>query len=139
MGHPERILDFGYRAEHVVTQAAKKITEQFYGTAPKYAYFVGCSQGGHHGMMEAQRFPEDYDGIIAGAPVYSWTDEMVDQAWNVHALQHIPSHALSKEKLAVLDKSVTKAWGLTGLLLIRGSARSILPRSSVAAPAQASA
>jgi Tannase and feruloyl esterase len=109
LGHPERVIDFGYRAEHVVTQAGKDLTKWFYGQAPKYSYFFGCSQGGHHGLMEAQRFPEDYDGIIAGAPVYSWTNEMVDQAWNVRSLQQIPSHALSKEALALLDKSVTKA------------------------------
>jgi len=108
-GHPERIVDFGYRAEHVVTQAAKELTRDFYGRAPQYSYFVGCSQGGHHAMTEAQRFPEDYDGIIAGAPVYSWTDEMVDQAWNVRALRQIPSHSLPKEKLALLAKSVTQA------------------------------
>lgn len=108
-GHPERIVDFGYRAEHVVTQAAKELTRDFYGRAPQYSYFVGCSQGGHHAMTEAQRFPEDYDGIIAGAPVYSWTDEMVDQAWNVRALRQIPSHSLPKEKLALLAKSVTRA------------------------------
>lgn len=111
LGHPERVVDFGYRAEHVVTQAAKDLTKQFYGRAPHYSYFVGCSQGGHHGLTEAQRFPEDYDGIVAGAPVYSWTDEMVDQAWNVHALQQIPSHSLSKQKLALLAKSVGKGCG----------------------------
>jgi feruloyl esterase len=60
-------------------------------------------------MNEAQRFPNDYDGIIAGSPVYSWTDEMVDQAWNASALQQIPAHALSKDKIALLAKSVTKA------------------------------
>ena len=111
LDHPERIVDFGYRAEHVVTQAAKELTEHFYGRAPRHSYFVGCSQGGHHALTEAQRFPEDYDGIVAGAPVYSWTNEMVDQAWNVQALQQIPAKALSKEKLALLAKSVTKACG----------------------------
>jgi len=108
-GRPERIVDFGYRAEHVVTQAAKELTRDFYGRAPQYSYFVGCSQGGHHAMTEAQRFPEDYDGIIAGAPVYSWTDEMVNQAWNDRALEQIPSHALSKDKLAAIAKAVTNA------------------------------
>lgn len=107
-GHPERVVDFGYRAEHAVTQAAKELTRDFYGRTPQHAYFVGCSQGGHHGLMEAQRFPEDYDGIVAGSPVYNWTDEMVNQAWNARALQQIPAHALLKEKLALLAKSVLK-------------------------------
>ena len=83
--HPERIIDFGHRAQHLATQAAKTLTQRFYGRPPRYSYFVGCSQGGHHGLMEAQRFPEDYDGIIAGAPVYDWVAEMTEQAWNVRA------------------------------------------------------
>src|ERR1035438_3824703 len=61
MGQPERVVDFGYRAQHMVTQAAKTLTERFYGRAPRHSYFVGCSQGGHHALTEAQRFPEDYD------------------------------------------------------------------------------
>lgn len=111
LGRPERIVDFGYRAEHLVTQAAKNLTQQFYQRVPQHSYFVGCSQGGQHAMMEAQRFPEDYDGIIAGAPVYSWTDEMVDQAWNVRALQLTPTHVLSKEKTALISVAVQSACG----------------------------
>ena len=109
--HPERVTDFGYRAQHLVTQAAKTLTQRFYGRAPQHAYFVGCSQGGHHGLMEAQRFPEDYDGIIAGAPVYDWVGEMTEQAWNVRALQQTPAGALSAEKLQLLHRAVIKACG----------------------------
>ena len=111
MGQPERVIDFGYRAEHTVTQAAKTLTEHFYGRAPRRSYFVGCSQGGHHGLMEAQRFPEDYDGILAGAPGYSWTGEMAGQAWNVQALQQTSTGALPPQKLQLLQQSVTKACG----------------------------
>lgn len=111
MGQPERVVDFGYRAEHMVTQAAKMLTELFYGHAPRHSYFVGCSQGGHHALTEAQRFPEDYDGIIAGSPVYSWTGEMAGQAWNAHALQQTTTGALPVQKLQVLQQAVTKACG----------------------------
>ena len=117
LGQPERVIDFGYRAEHTVTQAAKELTRRFYGRAPRHSYFVGCSQGGHHAMMEAQRFPEDYDGIIAGAPVYSWTGEMTEQTWNVRALQRTPTGALPVPKLQLLYESVIKACaGVDGLI-----------------------
>jgi feruloyl esterase len=111
MGQPERVIDFGYRAEHTVTQAAKTLTQRFYGRAPQHSYFVGCSQGGHHGLMEAQLFPEDYDGIVAGSPDYSLTGEMAGQAWNVRALQQTTTSALPVQKLQLLQQSVTKACG----------------------------
>lgn len=110
-GHPERLTDFGYRAEHLATVAAKSLTARFYGRQPRHSYFIGCSQGGHHGMMEAQRFPEDYDGIIAGAPVYDWVGEMTEQAWNARALEQTPAGALSKEKLQLLHHAVVRACG----------------------------
>ena len=66
LGQTERVIDFGYRAEHTVTLAAKTLTDRFYGRVPRHSHFVGCSQGGHHGLMEAQRLPEDYDGIVCG-------------------------------------------------------------------------
>jgi feruloyl esterase len=115
--HPERVIDFGYRAEHTVTQAAKALTERFYERAPRHSYFVGCSQGGHHALMEAERFPEDYDGIIAGAPSYSWSGEMTGQAWNVRALQRTPTGALPVQELQLLHEAVVKACaGADGLV-----------------------
>ena len=67
LGHPERFVDFAWRSEHEMTVSAKAIITAFYGTAPRFAYWNGCSTGGRQGLMEAQRFPGDYDGIIAGA------------------------------------------------------------------------
>jgi feruloyl esterase len=72
-GHPERVRDYGWRGIHVTTVVAKKLIAAYYGRAPDHSYFIGCSNGGRQGLMEAWRFPEDYDGIIAGAPVASFT------------------------------------------------------------------
>src|SRR5580700_1606998 len=73
IGHPELVVDFGYRAIHEMTVAAKKVIETFYGTGPRLSYFNGCSTGGRQGLMEAQRFPDDYNGIVAGDPVNFYT------------------------------------------------------------------
>ena len=73
LGHPEKIVDFGYRAIHETADKAKAIIHAFYGDAPSRSYFSSCSNGGRQALMEAQRFPADYDGIIAGAPANYWT------------------------------------------------------------------
>ena len=65
---PIKRADFAYRAQHLTAQAAKALIAEFYGQAEKYAYFNGCSDGGREALMEAQRYPDDFDGIIAGAP-----------------------------------------------------------------------
>jgi hypothetical protein len=73
LGHPEKVADFGYRAVHETADKAKVIIAAFYGNRPRHAYFSSCSDGGREALMEAQRFPEDYDGILAGAPANYWT------------------------------------------------------------------
>ena len=73
LGHPEKVIDFGWRAIHETAVTAKAIIASFYATAPKYSYFTGCSAGGRQGLKEAQRFPADFDGIVAGAPGLDWT------------------------------------------------------------------
>src|SRR5207249_5700808 len=70
---PEQLIDFAYRSHHETALKAKAITETFYAKPPQHAYFIGCSSGGYEGLMEAQRFPEDYDGIVAGMPANNWT------------------------------------------------------------------
>jgi Tannase and feruloyl esterase len=72
LGHPEKVVDYGYRAVHEMTVSAKAIVKAFYGDDAKRAYFASCSNGGRQALMEAQRFPGDYDGIIAGAPANNW-------------------------------------------------------------------
>jgi feruloyl esterase len=70
---PEQLIDFAYRAHHETALAAKALIAAFYGKAPGRSYFIGCSSGGYEGLMEAQRFPTDYDGILAGMPANNWT------------------------------------------------------------------
>ena len=73
LGHPEKVIDFGYRSVHEMTVFAKAAVAAHYGEAPRYSYWNGCSAGGRQAMKEAQRFPADFDGIIAGAPGLDWT------------------------------------------------------------------
>src|ERR1700732_20473 len=77
IGHPEKMIDFGYRATHEMTLKAKQIVRTFYQQNPKYSYFKGCSTGGRMALMEAQRYPVDYDGIVAGSlanrHIHMWT------------------------------------------------------------------
>ena len=77
IGHPEKMIDFGYRATHEMTLKAKQIVKAFYDRSAQYSYFKGCSTGGRMALMEAQRYPDDYDGIIAGSlanrHIHMWT------------------------------------------------------------------
>ena len=84
-GHPEKLVDFGYRAIHEMTVTAKSLIDSYYGTAPRLSYFEGCSSGGRQALVEAQRFPADYDGIIAGATTNNFTPMMVERIWVAQA------------------------------------------------------
>jgi hypothetical protein len=105
LGHPEKIVDFGWRAIHETASASKAIVEAYYAKAPAHAYFSGCSDGGREALMEAQRFPKDYDGIVAGAPAHAWTQLLANAIWNEQALVEEPDSWLPPEKLAVVTKA----------------------------------
>jgi pimeloyl-ACP methyl ester carboxylesterase len=105
---PERVNDFGYRAQHVTTVAAKAIIRAFYQRQQKYSYFYGCSQGGHHALMEAQRYPDDYDGLVAGAFAgIDWTALMFGELWTgVNSSVKGPAFDLPQTQLNLLTNAV---------------------------------
>ncbi|HKN27777.1 MAG TPA: tannase/feruloyl esterase family alpha/beta hydrolase [Roseiarcus sp.] len=105
LGHPEKIIDFGWRAIHLTAEASKAIVADYYGKAPEHAYFSGCSDGGREALMEAQRFPNDYDGIVAGAPASNWTKLLTNAVWSEQAVDQ-PNSWLSPEKLSIVTKAV---------------------------------
>jgi len=84
MQNKEKLIDYGYRSVHEMTVAAKQLVNSFYGNAPKFAYFNSCSSGGRQGMKEAQMFPDDYDGIVAGSPALNPTGRA---AYGIHVAQ----------------------------------------------------
>ncbi|MGY3583493.1 feruloyl esterase [Bradyrhizobium sp. USDA 4341] len=107
-GHPERIKDFGFRAIHLMTVRGKEIANAFYGQRAKTAYFAGCSTGGQNALMEAQRFPDDYDGILAGAAAFNRTHlHMAGLAgWqNTHAS---PSRFIQPGQMTLITQAVLK-------------------------------
>ncbi|MBV9761826.1 MAG: tannase/feruloyl esterase family alpha/beta hydrolase [Acidobacteriaceae bacterium] len=107
--HPEKVTDFGYRAVHETAEIAKKIIAEFYGRGAEHSYFDSCSDGGREALMEAQRFPEDYDGILAGAPAYAWTDLVSS---GVEAAQRIygnPASYISSFKVPAIGAAVLQA------------------------------
>ena len=109
LGHPDRITDFGYRAIHEMTLKAKAIIKAFYGDETKRSYFSSCSNGGRQALMEAQRFPEDYDGIIAGAPANFWTHLLTAGAWDLQATQSDSASYIPAAKIPALSAAVLKA------------------------------
>lgn len=99
-------MDWGYRATHVVTVSAKVIIGEYYGRGPKKSYFSGCSTGGRQALQEAQKFPWDYDGIIAGAPPIRLSDLYVAFAWSALANRDSSGLMLLKRPdLAVLNNA----------------------------------
>jgi len=109
LGHPEKVVDFGYRAIHETAQKAKAIIGAFYGSGPRHSYFTSCSNGGRQALMEAQRFPEDYDGIIAGAPANFWTHLLVLAIADSQALLADPASYIPARKLPAIQAAALAA------------------------------
>lgn len=76
LGHPEKIIDYGYRSLIETARAATALVHAYYRTPPRYRYFTGCSNGGRQALIAAQRFPQEWDGILAGAPALDWTRQV---------------------------------------------------------------
>jgi feruloyl esterase len=116
-GHPEKVVDFGWRAIHVMTDTAKLIVRNATGRFADRSYFVGCSSGGHQAMSEAQRFPADYDGIIAGAPANNRIRQTFGFQWGWSATHRADgTPILDQRALATVTSAVVGACdGLDGL------------------------
>jgi feruloyl esterase len=101
-------IDFAYRGVHLTTLAAKALITRYYGHSARYSYFFGCSDGGREALMEAQRFPEDFNGIMAGAPAMNFTTQnSFYHGWNAVTNQRTDgSLILTAEKLPVLHRAV---------------------------------
>jgi feruloyl esterase len=108
-GHPEKLTDFAYRAVHEMTVKAKTVIGAFYGQAPKRSYWNGCSTGGRQGLKEAQRFPSDYDGILAGAPANNWVALMTAIVWGGQAAHKGRPGNLTEEDLSRIHEAVMNA------------------------------
>jgi len=106
IGHPEKMIDFGYRATHEMTLKSKQIVKAFYDENRRYSYFKGCSTGGRMALMEAQRYPNDYDGIIAGSlanrHIHMWTAGV---ARSIELARH-PEGKVSAEKAALVSQTI---------------------------------
>ena len=109
LDHPERWADFGSRGTHAMTVAAKAIVRAHYGKAPRYSYFVGGSTGGQQSLVEAQRYPDDFDGIIAGGPGNNRTHLHMMFLWNWAALHREPGSAFSPADVALISRAVVRA------------------------------
>lgn len=99
---PQKLSDYAYRAVHVTAVTAKTLARAYYGSAPAFSYFDGCSTGGRQGLIAAQRFPDDFDGIVVGAPVLDFTGTMAHYVGVTRALQAGP---MSEAKVKVLAEA----------------------------------
>jgi hypothetical protein len=106
VGHPEKLVDFGHRSIHEMTVAAKQLVTGFYGEKPKFSFWNSCSTGGRQGLMEAYRYPEDYDAISAMAPANPMTMLMTQTLWTGYQALRAPGAGLSRAKLT----AVHQAW-----------------------------
>jgi feruloyl esterase len=109
LGHPEKINDWAWRAVHVMTNTAKLVMRSYYGRFAAHAYFSGCSTGGQQALTEAQRFPDDYDGILAGAPGNNRVRLNIGFLWSWLAANGSAASSLPASKLPLLHKAVVTA------------------------------
>jgi feruloyl esterase len=109
LNHPEKIIDFGPRSLHLTTQNGKAITRAFFGQRARYSYYTGCSTGGRQGLMEAQQFPGDYDGLVVGAPANFWTHLLTAAAWAHQARLKDPESYFPPTVLPVIEQAVNAA------------------------------
>jgi feruloyl esterase len=109
VGHPEKVIDFAYRAVHEMTVAAKAITSEFYGGGPRLSYFQGCSTGGRQALTSAQRYPLDFDGIIAGASAVNASRLHATQIWVAQQAHRDDASLIPQNKYTALHDAALQA------------------------------
>ena len=110
LNNMERQLNFGHLAIHRTAEVSKAIIESYYGYYPKYCYFIGCSRGGAQAMMEAQRYPDDFDGIVAGAPSFNlvaFAAQYLKDTKAIYPLK-VTDPAISEEHIRMLNDAIIK-------------------------------
>jgi len=113
MSNPQKAIDYAWRAVHLTAETSKKITKEYYGKPVSFAYWNSCSNGGRQGLIEAQRFPDDFDGVVTASPWVDQTGFSIGAMWNQKALSSV---SLTPEKLAlVADKVMAKCDAIDGL------------------------
>ena len=111
-----RIEDYGHRAIHETAVKSKQILAALYGRPQDFAYFNGCSTGGRQGLMEAQRYPDDFDGIVSGAPVFNFTNLHMSQLWSAHARLKTPDAKLGPDQFNLLmSKALEQCEAIDGV------------------------
>lgn len=115
--HPQKIIDWGYRSIHLMTVASKSLVNQYYGSGPTRSYFTGCSGGGQQAISEAQRYPDDYDGIVAGAPSNYFTHLDAGQIFRAQTNLGSTAGFVDKAQLTMLNAAVLAACdGIDGVV-----------------------
>jgi len=108
IGHPQRAIDYLYRSKHIVTVAAKGLIRAFYGRPPSHSYFNSCSNGGRQGLLEVQRYPGDYDGVVVGAPWNFQSHSNAGFVWDAQAISAVGA-AIPVSKLPAMNAAVLAA------------------------------
>ncbi len=109
LGHPEKVVDFGYRAVHEMTVKAKAVIDSFYGARPTFSVWNGCSQGGRQGIAEAVRYPTDFDAVIAGAPAVNFMQLHAGRMALNRSVNATPAHTIPAAKYPLVHKAVLAA------------------------------
>jgi feruloyl esterase len=112
--HPEKIIDWGYRAQKETTDKAKALIRAHTGRAPRLSYFVGGSNGGREALMTAQRYPDDFDGILADGPAILWSRLSATWVWTEQALKSDPASFIAANKLPAIQAAVVTACDMVG-------------------------
>jgi feruloyl esterase len=115
LGPPERLTNFELTAEHRLAETAKLIVDRYYGERPRHSYFIGCSGGGRQALKELQRFPADYDGILAGAPGPKTPEMTTRRMWELLLREHHPGLLSPTDWKRVRDTAVKACDGQDGV------------------------